>query len=129
MKDLAQRDDVEHLLRPEHRARLPMTRQFALYFNPFSLFKDASTGPLWSRESARAYNRASRWMLLLYVRRWLSIAALSFFGLLPAEAMAAQAPAMIIPVAGLGLGFCIAIVVALWAAAAYVMLGLRSELL
>ena len=66
-------EEVEALLRREVRARLPLARQLLLYLDPFSLFKDASRG----RERALSYNRALRWILLSYLRRWSCIATSS----------------------------------------------------
>ena len=66
--------EVEQLLAPAARARLPLRRQLILYLNPFALFKDAARGPARMREHALSYNRAMRWMLLPYVRRWFMIA-------------------------------------------------------
>jgi len=126
MKTYAPHKDVEALLTPEARARVPLHHQLFLYLNPFALFKDASSGPTWMREHALSYNRARRWMLLTYIRRWLMIAAGSFAGIAPAEALAADAPLFIIPAAGLGIGFGIAITVAACAGATYLLLGARS---
>jgi polyferredoxin len=118
-------DDVEALLTPAHRAALPFSRLLALYLNPFSLFKDASRGSMWMRASALAYNRAKRWMLLIYVRRWLVIATALFLAIAPAEAMAAQSSFFVILAAGFGMGFGVAVVVTVCAAVTYVMLGLQ----
>lgn len=118
--------DVEALLTRDARARLPLKQQVLLYLNPFALFKDASSGPARMRESALSYNRAKRWILLPYIRRWLLIAAGSFLGIAPAEALAAEAPLFRITAAGFGIGCSIAIAVAAFAIAAYFLLGARS---
>jgi len=120
-------EDFEALLTREARARIPLWRQLFLYLHPFAFFRDASSGPAWMRQHALSYNRARRWMLLAYLRRWLVIAAGSFVGIAPAEALAADAPLFIIPAAGLGVGFGIAICVAACTAAAYLMLGARPS--
>ena len=52
------------------RARLPLARQVLIYLDPFALFKDASSGPAPARARALSYNRAMRWMLVPYIRRW-----------------------------------------------------------
>ena len=83
--------DVEALLLRERRAALPLARQFLLYLDPFALFKDASKGPPRVREHALSYNRAMRWVLVPYIRRWLAIAAALFIAIAPTEALAAQA--------------------------------------
>jgi hypothetical protein len=120
-------EDVEALLTREARARLPLRRQLMLYFDPFAFFKDASTGTDWSRQHARSYNCAQRSILLTYIRRWLLIAAGSFLGIASAEALAAHTPLFIIPAAGFGIGCSIAVAVAAWASAAYVMLGTQAR--
>lgn len=101
------RADAEHLLRSEGRAALPLWRQCVLYLDPFALFKDASRGPLKAREQALSYNRAMRWMLLAYVRRWAAIAA----GLLA------------VPAAAAAVGACVALTVLAVIGAVYVLLG------
>ena len=112
-------EEVEALLRREVRARLPLARQLLLYLDPFSLFKDASRG----RERALSYNRALRWILLSYLRRWSCIAAGSFLAIVPAEALAAQSRLFVIPTAAFAVGFCIAIAVLVSTFAAYLLLG------
>jgi len=120
-------EPVEHLLRSDRRAVLPLTRQLLLYLDPFALFKDASRGPLHARERALSYNRATRWMLVPYLRRWLLIAATLFLGIAPAEAAAAQESLFIIPTAALAVGFCIAVAVIACTAAAYLLLGVSRR--
>ncbi len=127
MRQAVDFDDVEALLSREARARLPLWRQLLLYLNPFALFKDAARGPAWVRERALAYNRALRWVLLAYVRRYVLIAAVLFLGIAPAEALAAEATILIIPVAAAAVGCCIALVVAACACAGYVLLGRRAD--
>jgi hypothetical protein len=111
--------EVEHLLTREFRSRLTLGQQILLYLDPFMLFKDVSAG----RERALSYNRAMRWMLLPYLRRWLLIAASLFAGIAPAEALAADAS--IVPAAAMAVGFCIATAVLACIAAAYLMLGVK----
>lgn len=113
----------ELLLAREVRAGLPLWRQVLLYLHPFAFFKDASRGPASVRERALSYNRAMRWMLVPYLRRWLLIAGTLFLGIAPAEALAAQAPLVIVP-AAIAVGFCIAVTVAFCIAAAYLLLGI-----
>ena len=119
--------DVESLLIREQRARLPLPRQVVLYLDPFALFKDASAGPPPARERALSYNRAMRWILVQYIRRWILIASSLFLAIAPAEALAAQAKIFIIPAAAFAVGASIAIVVTLSIAAVYLLLGSRRE--
>ena len=120
-------EDVEALLRRERRAALPLARQILLYLDPFSLFKDASRGSRFARECALSYNRAMRWILIPYIRRWILIAMLLFLGITPAEAMAAHGPAFLIPAAAFAVGTCIAVTVAALMVAVYFLLGMRRE--
>jgi len=124
---MRQDGDVESLLIRERRARLPLPRQFALYLHPFALFKDASSGPPPARERALSYNRAMRWMLVLYIRRWILIAASLFLGIAPTEALAAQAKIFIIPAAAIAVGASIAVTVTLLTFAVYLLLGAKRE--
>jgi hypothetical protein len=119
--------DVEALLLRERRAALPLARQFLLYLDPFALFKDASKGPARVRERALSYNRAMRWVLLPYIRRWVLIAASLFVAIAPTEALAAQAAFFAIPAAAIAVAFCIAITVSALTVAVYLLLGARRE--
>src|SRR6185436_18998344 len=118
-----QREDVETLLNRQARASLPIGKQLLIYLNPFALFKDASYGTAMVRESALAYNRAMRWMLVGYIRRWVLIAAGSFFAIAPAEAAAAQVSFFILPAAAFAVGCCVAVVVAALTCAVYLLLS------
>ena len=120
-------DEAEILLRRERRARLPLARQVLLYLDPFSLFKDASRGPRFARECALSYNRAMRWVLIPYIRRWILIAAVLFLGITPAEAMAAHGSAFLIPAAAFAVGTCIALTITAVMVAVYFLLGMRRE--
>lgn len=104
------------------RAALPLHRQVHLYLDPFALFMDASRGASPVRQRALAYNRAMRWMLVPYLRRWLLIAGLLFLGIAPAEAMAAG-PGLVLVPAALAVGFCVALAVLFCIAIAYFFLG------
>jgi hypothetical protein len=115
--------DVEALLRREVRSSLPLGRQFLLYLDPFALFKDASRGSAAARERALSYNRAMRWMLLLYIRRWIMIGALFLLGVAPVQALAAQKSFFILPAATLAVGACVAVAVIVWTAFAYCFLA------
>jgi hypothetical protein len=117
--------DVEALLTRESRAGLPLRRLVFLYLDPFALFKDASSGPALVRQHALSYNRARRWMLLPYIRRWLVIAASSLLGIAPAEAFAVGTPPLIVVAAGLGITFSVAVSVLACAVASYLLLGAR----
>lgn len=118
--------DVEALLTPHSRARLPLVRQFFLYLDPFALFKDASQGPKRARELALAYNRAMRWILVTYLRRWGLIAATLFLCISPAEAFAAQTSVALVP-AAFAVGCCLAVTVCAVTAAVYFLLGSRAH--
>jgi hypothetical protein len=120
-------EDVEALLRRERRAALPLSKQLLLYFDPFSLFKDASRGSRFARECALSYNRAMRWILIPYIRRWIFVAAALFLGITPAEAMAAHGPAFLIPAAAFAVGACLALTVTAVMVAVYFLLGIRRE--
>jgi hypothetical protein len=118
--------EVETLLNGEARSRLPLVRQLLIYLDPFALFKDASRGPGQARERALSYNRAMRWMLLPYIRRWVLIAASFALLISPAEAAAAQQAMFAIPMAALAVGCCIAATVAAVTVAVYLLLGRRA---
>ena len=124
---MRQDGDVEFLLIRERRERLPLPRQLALYLHPFALFKDASSGPPPARERALSYNRAMRWMLVPYIRRWVMIAASLFLAIAPTEALAAQAKFFIIPAAALAVGSSIAVTVTMLTFAVYLLLGVKRE--
>src|SRR5262245_23224146 len=117
--------DVENLRRPDSRARLPLVRQLLIYLNPFALFKDTSIGTAMVRDRALAYNRAMRWMLVAYMRRWILIAAGSFAGTASAEAAAAQVSFFILPAAAFAVSACIAFTVTFFTLTAYVLLSAR----
>ena len=118
--------EVETLLHGEARSRLPLARQILIYLDPFALFKDASRGPAPARERALSYNRAMRWMLLPYIRRWVAIAASLALLISPAEAAAAQQAAFTIPMAAIAVGCCIAVTVAACTVTVYLLLGSRN---
>ena len=115
------------LLDRDTRAALPLRRQLLLYLDPFSLFMDASRGSAAVRRRALAYNRAMRWMLVPYLKRWMIIAAALLAGVAPTEALAAQASVLVLPAAALAAGFCIAFTVSCCIAAAYLLLGASRE--
>jgi hypothetical protein len=113
----ASTENIEGLLTREVRARLPFLQLLRLYLDPGALFKDATRGPVRERQRALSYNRRMRWMLLTYVRRWVVIAALFFFGIEPAQAMSC------IPAAACAVSVGIAVTVAAVTVAAYFLLG------
>jgi hypothetical protein len=115
--------DVEALLSRQARQALPIARQFLLYLDPFALFKDASRGNAWQQEVALQYNRAMRWILLPYIRRWITIAAALFLGIFPAEALAAKQSLFIYPTVALAIGCCIAVTVTFCTLTAYLLLS------
>ena len=110
--------DVESLLAPQTRAGLPLGRQLLLYLDPFALFKDASRGTELVRERALSHNRAMRWILVAYLRRWTVIACSLFLCIHPAEAFASTTTA-----AASAVGCCIAVVVCAVIGAVYLLLG------
>lgn len=116
-------EDVELLLRAEHRAQLPFVRLLALYLDPFAFFKDASRGTVHTRAAARRYNRALRWVLVPYLFRWLAIALLLYAAVMPAERYIAFHPLLKIPAAACAVGSCIAVAVLTWTVVAYLMLA------
>src|SRR5437867_13285017 len=125
---MAQKDaDVESLLIREERAGLSLPRQLLLYLDPFALFKDASSGSPPARERALSYNRAMRWMLVPYIRRWVMIAASLFLAIAPTEALAAQAKFFIIPAAAFAVGSSIAVTVTVLTFAVYLLLGSKRD--
>jgi len=117
---------VELLLDGEARSRLPLARQVLIYLDPFALFMDASRGPAPARARALSYNRAMRWMLVAYIRRWIVIAASLALLILPTEAAAAQQAVFAIPMAAVAVGCCIAATVAAVTVAVYLLLGQRA---
>jgi hypothetical protein len=119
----ADRPEIETLLDREARSRLPLARQVFIYLDPFALFKDASRGPAPVRARALSYNRAMRWMLLPYIRRWIVIAASLALLIAPAEAAAAQQGLYAIPMAAIAVGCCIAVTVVAVTLAVYLLLG------
>lgn len=116
-------DDVELLLRADHRARLTFARLLALYLDPFAFFKDASRGTEHARAAARRYNRTLRWVLVPYLFRWLAIAVLLYAAVMPVERYTAFSPLLKIPAAACAVGACIAVAVMTWTAVAYVLLA------
>ena len=114
---------IEALLKREARSRLPLGQQILIYLDPFALFKDASRGPEKARERALSYNRAMRWMLVPYIRRWIAIAAAFALMIAPAQAAAAQQAMFAIPTAAIAVGCCIAITVVAITGAVYLLLG------
>ncbi len=88
---------------------------------------DASLGSAAGRRRALAYNRAMRWMLVPYLKRWTVIAAALFAGIAPAEALAAGGTLALVPAAALAVGFCIAATVTFCIGAAYLLLGASAD--
>jgi hypothetical protein len=119
--------DVETLLSRQARETLPFFRQVLLYLDPFAFFKDATRGNAWQQELALQYNRAARWMLLPYIRRWITIAAALFLCIAPAEALAAKESLFYWPAAAFAVGCSIAITVAFCTLAAYLLLSAPSR--
>lgn len=114
---------AESLLRRETRAALSFSRLLRLYLDPGALFKDASRGSLLARQQARRYNARHRWMLLAYVRRWMTIAMLFFAAVGAAEALGAGQPFAPAVTASFALAFCVAVIVSVHTFIAYLLLG------
>lgn len=115
-------DRTEALLRPEVRAGLPFGVLVRLYLDPGMVFKDASRGSWLAREQARRYNERHRWMLLLYVRRWMTIAAVFLAGVAGAESLGRGEPAWTFLAAGFAVASCIAVTVSFQTAMAHMLL-------
>ena len=113
--------DVEALLIPRERARLPLARQILIYLDPFQLFKDATRGSAHQRELALTYNRGLRWILPSYIRRWLFIAAVLFLAIAPTDALAAQHHAFLVPATAIAVAFSVAFTVVVLIAAAWLL--------
>jgi hypothetical protein len=99
---------------------LPFWRLLRLYLDPFALFKNITAEP-----DGLEYNRRHRRMLLVYVRRWATIAALCAGVMAPLGALARAEPILCIPIVGLELGFSTAVCMLLLSIAVYVVLGLE----
>ena len=115
--------DVEVLLRPELRGGLSPWALLRLYLDPFVLFKNVNCGTLFNQRAALNYNKALRWVLVLYLRRWFCIASACLLALNPAASMAATNPVFLVPAVGLGLTFTVGFVAVIVIGAAYLMLG------
>jgi hypothetical protein len=118
---------VEALLTREARAALPMRRQLVLYLDPFALFKDASRGSDWARRHSVVYNYRHRGILLTYLRRWLVIALAFFTAIALGETLVARQPMLIVPIAAVGVGCAIAVAMAAWTSAAYLLLHAQGR--
>jgi hypothetical protein len=116
-------DDVEALLEPRRRAALPMAVQLRLYLDPFALFKDTRRGSAWVRAQALDYNRAMRWMLLTYLRRWAMLAAACFFCIVPLEAFSASRADVALPAAAFGVAFCVSVAISAYTLIAFFLLS------
>jgi hypothetical protein len=119
-------EEIEVLLTREARSQLPLARLLVLYLDPFALFKDTSRGPASVRQRALYYNRAMRWMLIPYIRRWLVIGGALLLAIEPTQALAANFPFFIIPAAACAVGSCFAVTIIAWIAVAYLFLALRE---
>ncbi|HET9663676.1 MAG TPA: hypothetical protein VFP00_05550 [Burkholderiales bacterium] len=116
-------DLAESLIRRESRAGLSFIRLLRLYLDPGALFKDASRGSLLARQQARRYNVRYRWMLLTYVRRWMTLAVFFFAGVGAAEALGPGQPFTSAVAASFAVAFCVAVTVSVQTFIAYLLLG------
>jgi hypothetical protein len=98
-----------------------------LYLDPFVVFKNINVGPPSAQMDALRFNRRHRGFLLIYARRWATIAVLCAFGMMPLGALAGEAPMLALPILGLVLGFSAAVCMLVVAFAVYVVLGLDAE--
>jgi len=98
----------------------PFWHLLRLYLDPFALFKSIAAEP-----GALEYNRRHRGMLLIYVRRWATIAVLCISSMAPLGALARAEPILVLPIIGLELGFSSAVCMLLLSVAVYVVLGLK----
>ena len=115
--------EVEKLLSREGRAQLCLHQMLRIYFDPFSLFKNASAGSFWVQYQALLSNRQMRWLLIPYLRRWIGIGIVSIAAIYPISAPAMGESFMFLPVVGLGLLFSVAVCVVMIISVAYVFLG------
>jgi hypothetical protein len=100
----------------------PFWHLLRLYLDPFALFKSITVEP-----DALEFNRRHRRILLIYVRRWATIAVLCAGGMAPLGALARGEPILVIPIIGLELGFSSAVCMLLLSVAVYVVLGLDYQ--
>ncbi len=96
-------------------------RLLRLYLDPFVSFKSIA-----AEADALEYNRRHRGVLLVYVRRWATIAAACAGTLFPLAALARAEPMLSVPILGLELGFSAAVCMLLLCVAVYVVLGARD---
>jgi len=101
-------------------AEVPFWRLLRLYLDPFALFRNITVGAPSAQAEALQYNRRHRAILLTYVRRWATIAALCVFGMAPLGAAARAEPILCIPILGLEVGFSAAVFMLLVSVAVYV---------
>lgn len=119
MKLMLTESDVETLRCREARADLDVGRMLLLYLYPFALFKDVNRGAAHEKRRALFYNRARRWMLLHYARRWIFIAGSFYLALLFIEALAAAK----LTAAAVAVACCVALAISACTLGAWVLLG------
>jgi hypothetical protein len=120
-------EDVESLLQPQTRAALPLPALLRIYLDPFVLFKNANRGTVFNRRTALAYNKRLRWILVLYMRRWLCIASACLLAMNPTAALASAHPLFLVPAVGLGILFTVGFVALLLAGVSYFGLGMADS--
>lgn len=123
---MAEIEDVESLLEPQRRSALPLRVLLRLYLDPFVLFKNANRGNVFSRRAAFEYNKRLRWILVLYMRRWLCIASACLLALNPASALAQSNAFFLVPTIGLGIAFTVGFMALLLSAVTYFVLGIAD---
>lgn len=107
----------------EAREAFPFLKLVRLYLDPYSLFRDVSSGPPGLRYRARLWNRRMRWMLLAYLRRWSVIAVSLFACVHPLEAAARELTVVPVVAAACAVGSGIAITVVFQILVGYLLLG------
>ncbi len=111
-------------LKKEARADATFWQLLRMYLDPFAFFKDASRGRDPERRQALHHNRALRWIIPVYIRRWALIGVALLLGIEPAQAYAAMVTVLPLAIFSMGLAVSLAIIAA--ALQAYLLLG-RQE--
>ena len=97
----------------------PFRQLLRLYLDPFALFKNTAVEP-----GALEYNRRHRRMLLIYLRRWATIAVVCLALIVRLAALARGQPLVWIPLAALEVLFSSGLCMGFLSIAAYIVLGL-----
>lgn len=125
---LVKDDEVDDLLTREARSQVSFARLLLIYLFPFALLKSYDADTHSARERAVAHNRSVRWMLPLYIRRWLVIAAAFVVATYASGALSQELPAFAVPAAVCGAGSCFSVSIVLMTAIVYLALSLDIDL-